>query len=424
MVIPVTHSASLRLHHIVALYIASVLGCGILILPGLSAELAGPASLISWIIIIILALPMALTMGLLSAKYPNDGGVSYFVSLAFNPLVGSLIGWFFLLSGVIGVPVLALTGSGYICAALGYPETIRILFASAIIALGLILNYFGMRVTSQVQMLVVLCTILILVWAFFGSFREVADIHFHPFFPHGWYSIGQATTLLFWSYIGWEAVTHIAEEFEDPERDVVRGTLIASAIIGILYFSTAYVIVGTHTYGPGLSDISLLYLIGMGFGKFGALFTGITALFVCIAPSIAYISAASRLSFSLAASGYAPSYMGRLSPRYYTHVGGLWFLSVCFAIILLIYSTDLVSLGMLIQLPNATFILTYIGGCAAGVILLKESRAGVIISGVSLVMTSLIFVFVSWAVVFPVTITLVWGLFLFIWKKRDRLISK
>lgn len=419
MIIPVTHSASLRLHHIVALYVASVLGCGILILPGLSAELAGPASLISWLIIIILALPMALTMGLLSAKYPNDGGVSYFVSLAFNPTIGSLIGWFFLLSGIIGVPVLALTGSGYICAALGYPETARVLLAAVIIALGLILNYFGMRITSQIQMIVVLCTILILIGAFFGSFREVAYSNFYPFIPYGWYSIGQATTLLFWSYIGWEAVTHIAEEFKDPERDVVRGTLIASAIIGALYFITAYVIVGTHTYGPGLSDISLLYLIGMAFGEFGALFTGITALFVCIAPSIAYISAASRLSFSLAASGYAPSYLGRLSPRYYTHVGGLWFLSICFALILLIYSTELISLGMLIQLPNATFILTYIGGCAAGVVLLKESRSGVIISGISLVMTSIIFLFVSWAVIFPVAIFLVWGSYFLIWKNRD-----
>ncbi|HOL41666.1 amino acid permease [Methanospirillum sp.] len=83
MVHPTTRSC-LRLHHIVALYVGSVLGCGVLILPGLAAEIAGPASLISWIGIIVLAFPMALTMGMLPARFPNDGGVSYFVTYAFN----------------------------------------------------------------------------------------------------------------------------------------------------------------------------------------------------------------------------------------------------------------------------------------------------------------------------------------------------
>ncbi len=419
MKIPLTESATLRLPHIVALYVGSVLGCGILILPGLAADLAGPGSLISWITIIILALPIALTMGLLSAQYPNDGGVSYFVSRAFNTDIGSLIGWFFLLSGIIGVPVLALTGAGYICAAFGFSECMRILIAAGIIALGIVLNYIGMRITSQVQIIVVSSTIIILIWAFLGSYQAVSIENFYPVIPNGWFSIGQATTLLFWSYIGWEAVTHIAEEFEDPKRDVVRGTLIASVIIGILYFLSAFVVVGTHTYGPGISEVSLLYVIRISFGTLGTLFIGITAFLVCIAPSIAYISAASRLSYSLAVTGYAPRYLARLSPRFYTHIGGLHFLTVCFAGILIVYGTHLFSITTLIQLPNATFILTYLGGCAAGVVLLKDSRLGVFVSVLSLVMTMVLFLFVSWAVLFPLTITACWGLYIVHRKKRD-----
>lgn len=79
----------------IALYIGSVLGSGVLIVPGLAAELAGPASLLAWGFMVLLILPMALSMGLLSAKYPNAGGVSHFVTLAYGKRAGTLVGWFF-----------------------------------------------------------------------------------------------------------------------------------------------------------------------------------------------------------------------------------------------------------------------------------------------------------------------------------------
>ncbi len=228
-------SAPLRLPQILALYIGSVLGCGILILPGLTAELAGPASLLSWAIMAILVLPMSLTMGLLSVKYPNDGGVSHFVATAFNPHTGSLIGWFFLLSVVIGVPVLALTGAGYLSAALGLSGLWRIVIAAAILGIGIIMNYIGMKMTGQIQILVVLTTIVIIVFAFVGSITDIDPTLFTPFMPHGWESVGHATTLVFWCFIGWEAISHISEEFENPQRDVKRATIIAAIIISILY---------------------------------------------------------------------------------------------------------------------------------------------------------------------------------------------
>ncbi|PWR76223.1 APC family permease [Methanospirillum stamsii] len=421
MVFRPTDRSLLRLHHIVALYIGAVLGCGILILPGLAAEIAGPASLISWGFIILLALPMALCMGMLSARFPNDGGVSYFVTLAFNEKIGSLIGWFFLVSTIIGVPVLALTGAGYIAFAFGLEESFRIGIAVAILCFGIFLNYVGMRVTSQVQITVVLATICILVGAILGSFRSVDPINFVPFIPEGWMSIGYATTLLFWSYIGWEAVTHVAEEFENPMRDVVRGTIIASIIIGLLYFLTAYVVVGTHAYGPGMSDVSLLYLIETSFGTYGSVITGITGLFVCLAPTISYIGAASRLGYSLAVTGYAPSFLARLSPKYYTQVGGLIFLSLCFFSIIGLYRTEYLPLAFLIQLPNATFILTYIGGSAAGLVLLKDSKIALLLSGISLVLTACVFCFVSWAVLFPVAIVLLWHIYCSKIKRQKKL---
>jgi amino acid efflux transporter len=60
----------------------------------------------------------------------------------------------------------------------------------------------------------------------------------------------------------------------------------------------------------------------------------------------------------------------------------------------------------LIQFPNATFILTYIGGCAAGIRLLKGSRLGVTISWISFLATAAVFPFTGWAIGYPLLITL------------------
>lgn len=401
-------TATLRLPHVVALYTGAVLGSGILILPGLAAELAGPASLVAWGLMALLVIPMALTMGLLSARYPDAGGVSSFVTKAFNPQIGSLIGWFFLLSVVVGAPVLALTGAGYVCAAAGLGDSCRILIATAILAAGLLLNYTGMKLTGQVQVAVVLTTIIVIVVTIIGSVPAIDPSNFTPFMPSGWESIGHASAVLFWCFIGWEAISHISGEFENPERDAIRGTLIAALIIGILYFLTAFVVVGTHSYGPSLTDVSLVHIIRTSFGPAGAIVASVAALFICMAPAIAYIGAASRLACSLATGRFAPCWLARRSVKYHTPLGGLLFLAGCFTVLLLAFSTRAVSLSTLIQVPSGTFILTYVGGCAAGIVLLKDSRLGVAISIISLILTSAIFLFIGWAVVYPLIITLFW----------------
>lgn len=150
----------------IALYIGAVLGSGILIVPGLAAEMAGPASLLAWGFMTLLILPLALSMGLLSAKFPNAGGVSHFVTLAFGPKAGALVGWFFLMSVPIGGPVAALTGAGYMTAAMGWGDGARIVIAAVMLAIGLITNWMGMQVAGKVQIAVVISIIAVLVFSF------------------------------------------------------------------------------------------------------------------------------------------------------------------------------------------------------------------------------------------------------------------
>lgn len=388
----------------IALYIGAVLGSGVLIVPGLAAEIAGPASMLAWGLMTLLVLPLALTMGLLSAKFPNAGGVSHFVTLAFGPQPGGLIGWFFLMAVPIGAPVAALTGAGYLTVAMGWGDSSRVILAAGMLVVGLLTNLVGMKVVGQVQIAVVLAIVAVLVLAIIGAVPHIESANFTPFMPHGWVSVGRAAALLFWCFIGWEAVSHLSEEFLDPQQAAVKGVTIAAIIVGLLYFLTALATVGTHSYHTAGSDASLVLVISKLLGPWGALVAGLTGVFICTATIIAYTGATSRLAYALARQGDVPCWMGVLSKRYGTPIGGIGFLALSFAVVLSLYGSGAISLTTLIQLPNATFILTYLGGCAAGIRLLKGNTWGVRISWLSFLSTAVIFPFVGWAVLFPLVI--------------------
>ncbi|NUU76593.1 amino acid permease [Paenibacillus xylanilyticus] len=403
----------------VALYISAVLGSGVLIVPGLAAELAGPASLLAWGGMVLLILPLALSMGLLSARYPDAGGVSHFVTLAFGPRAGVIVGWFFLMSVPIGAPVAALTGAGYMTAALGLGEGARTLLAAVMLAAGLLINIVGMQLAGRVQIAVVLAIVVVLVMAFLFAIPNMQSEHYTPFMPHGWLSIGQAGAILFWCFIGWEAVSHLSEEFTNPRKAAIQGVTIAAIIVGVLYFLTALATVGTQSYLHGGADVSLVWIVSQALGSWGGLLAGLTGIFICTATVIAYAGAASRVAYALARQGAAPQWMARLSSRFHTPIAALGFLAICFALVLVIYGSGLVSLTTLIQLPNATFILTYLGGCAAGIRLLKGSRMGVTISWISFAVTAVVFPFAGWAVLYPAVIVVLCWLVSF--KRRARI---
>ena len=162
-----------------------------------------------------------------------------------------------------------------------------------------------------------------------------------------------------------------------------------------------------------MSEASLIYVIKGTFGTYGAILAGIAALFICVAPAIAYIGAASRLAYSLAENGYAPKLLSRSSRKHRTPTGGLLFLAHYVSVVLLlIFSSRIISLSILIQIPNATFILTYLAGCASGLILLKENKFGFIVSVISLILCLIVFFFVKWTIFFPLMITLFWLTFM------------
>jgi amino acid efflux transporter len=158
----------------------------------------------------------------------------------------------------------------------------------------------------------------------------------------------------------------------------------------------------------------------MAAGPIGGVLAGIVALFTCMAAAIAYTGAASRVGLALARQGNAPRLFGRMNEKRNTPSGTLLFLLGGFAVVLTLFSTGSISLKMLIQLPNATFICTYLGGCLAGVKLLNGSKWGRSCAWISLVLTVAVYPFLGWMGLYPVLIgVLVLGFY----KKKEQVMA-
>src|SRR5205807_852015 len=148
------------------------------------------------------------------------------------------------------------------------------------------------------------------------SARErVAPAAFGPSAPFGWPAVGTAATQLFWAFVGWEAITPLAQEFRDPARDVRRASLFSVGFVAVIYLSLAAVTIGTRSYGvAGLP--SFAQMAEESFGVGAVLVVGIAGGILCFTPLNAYVAGTSRLAYALARAGDLPARLASLNDRH------------------------------------------------------------------------------------------------------------
>lgn len=391
----------------VALYVGAVLGSGVLLVPGYAAEAAGPASILVWFLMALLALPMALTLGALATRNPDAGGVSAYVRQAFGPRLAAVTGWLFLASVPIGAPVAALAAASYAQVALGLSHGPTFAIAFAIIGIALLNNLLGSNFLGRSQVIITGLIVAILAIAVGVAAPHVTGAQFQPFAPHGFVGMGQAAALMFWCFIGWEAVSHMAEEFANPQRDTTRAILIAAFVVGLLYTLVGWVTVGTGAYGGAQSNGSLALIISRYLGPIGGIVVAVVAIFIALGVCNAYLGAAARLAYSLGREGVAPAALGKLHPVRRTPGAAIGFVGALALTVLAVQAFGGADLRLLLALPNSTFIGTYLLGSAAAIKLLTGRLR--VLAWVSLILSVFVYLFLGWAALYaPVVGLLVW----------------
>lgn len=386
---------AIKLRHAVSLYVSSVLGSGVLVLPGLAAQLAGPASLIAWGILALASYPFAYTFASLSARNPESGGIFGFAKEAFGLPVAVVSGWLFAFWYITGGPAVTLIAASYL--AFAFPMEKEGIFAVAggVMALAFVINYRGIVLSSKVQVAVVVSIIGLLLAAVSVSVGSVRIANFTPFFPNGFLPIGTAAALIFWSFLGYENVSNIAEEFEDPKRDFPRSILLSVILIGGLYLSVAVVTVGTLAYQAGGSVAPFAAIFSGLLGSYGAIGTAVLAVVIIFATVNAYTAGMSRVILAVARDRGLPNWLDHIDRTTGSPTRSLILLSGLSLCMLVFYYYFDVNLQTALLIPSGSAVLVYIIGSAAGIRLLGDKGWRRLLPWISLILSVALLPFVG-----------------------------
>jgi amino acid efflux transporter len=398
---------SITLPQAVALYVGAVVGAGVLILPGIAASLAGPASIVAWIVDCSLGVPLALTFAFLARQYPDPGGVASFTKRVFGTTLGAIVGWFYLIASVAGLILVSLTAGYYVAGPLGGSRQIAFLTAATILAIASVANLRGLRVSGNLQVGLSLAVVILLALAAILSVPRWHAANWAPVAPAGVAAIGQAAVVIFFAVFGWEAIAQLATEFRDPSRDLVRATLITVVLVMVLYVGVAVATIATHTYGtPTIDRTSVSRLLADSIGAPAAIAAGVMAVVISAGTCNAFVAASSRLAFALARDG---SFVRRL-----TRVdAGIpkpairWVASSALFGVACLYVSGR-DADILLVIPSTLGLATYVIGTASGVRLLRGP--GRVMALISLLVSGVLLPFAGIALLLPLVVGLaVWG---------------
>lgn len=227
-----------------SLTITSMIGTGLFFGISIAAEIAGNASIISWLILGIITIYVGACFGELTSMYPSAGGIYAFTKHAYGKgIVSFLIGW-------TSWVVINMMNSLLIVAALDYimPAGITVL-TKLLLSIGIIalLNYFAYLGTDRIAaMLGIFAVIILAVLISFIAFgwNHINTANYSPFFSMPYITILIAIFFIVETFFGWENATFMAEETKNPEKTIPRALIWSSIFITVLGVLLAIVMLG------------------------------------------------------------------------------------------------------------------------------------------------------------------------------------
>ena len=269
----------------------------------------------------------AFSYGRLSAVYPSAGSAYTYVSRGLNPHLGSLIGWAMVLDYLV-IPIVNVVYPALTFKRL-FPAIPYAAWAVLILAAILFLNLLGIRFTARANEILLALTSIVVVAFFWTAIRYLFHlqgwgglISSQPFYNPQTFSFGAlrtATSLAALTYIGFDGVTTLAEEVENPKRTVPVATVLVCLICGLL--STLEVYLGTRVWPnyntfPNLETafIDVCQRVG-GAALFQAM--AVILIIACLGTGLAGVAGAARLLYGMGRDDVLPrKFFARLDSKH------------------------------------------------------------------------------------------------------------
>jgi APA family basic amino acid/polyamine antiporter len=373
---------NLRAIDLAALGIGSVVGTGIFVATGQGAHLAGPGVLLSFILAALTCVFCALTYSELATMFPVAGSTYSYSYVAFGEVIAWVIGWDLMLEYLVAASAVA---SGWSTTFIGLIQTAGVKLPKAVtttpLAGGIVdlpaiiitlfitwVLYVGIKESAKMNNVIVLVKIVVILLFVVLGVSHINFANLKPFLPYGIGGVGRAAAIIFFAYIGFDAVSTAAEETKNPKKDVPLGIIICLGVIIVLYVAVAIVLTGMVPFKEidvGNALPAALGRIGIHWGgalvATGAIIGMISTLLVTVYGQV-------RIFMVMARDGLLPPAFSRVHPVHKTPHLCTWITGILTAAI-----AGLFPLPMIIELCNIGTLFAFIL-VSVGVIVLRKTR--------------------------------------------------
>ncbi|HEV2620222.1 MAG TPA: amino acid permease, partial [Acidobacteriaceae bacterium] len=426
-----TLKRSLGMGNLISLGIGAIIGTGIFVLTGpVAAEHAGPGIVYSFLIAAVACVFAGLCYAEFAAMIPVAGSAYTYGYATLGEIFAWIIGWDLILEYAFGAATVCSGWSGYVLslgqdfgirlppALAGVPGSTFVYFqghweyinrvAGKLHELGIdpatlpqkhgvfnLVAFFGIMLATTILVIgikesanfnnmIVLAKLAVLcIFISLGTFtlmhhRELLAMNWHPFLPpnegtfgiFGWSGAIRGAGLIFFAYIGFDAVSTAAQEAKNPRRDMPIGILGSLAVCTVLYILVALVLTGLVNYRHLDVPDSLAVGIEATHFRWGSLLVKLGALGGLTSTMIVMLLGQSRVFFSMSKDGLLPEFFSRIHPHFRTP----WISSITVGLVVATFAS-LIPLGSLDEMTSIGTLLAFIIVCA-GVMVLRRKRPG------------------------------------------------
>lgn len=371
---------------LVLMGIGAIVGTGIFVLTGTGALTAGPALSLSFVVAAVACCFAALCYAEFASTVPVAGSIYTYSYATLGELAAWMIGWDLLLEYGLAAAAVSVGWSGYFQSLLsGFGIALPVALTAAPGALPGVTTFinlpalvimllltamlgWGVRESARLNNIMVAIKVgVVLLFIIFGA-RHVQPANWQPYMPFGYHGMLSAAALVFFAFIGFDAVTSAAEEVKKPSRDLPIGIIGSLAVCAVLYVVVSAIMTGIVPYQKFLGvdhPVSLaLQYAGenwiAGFVDLGAIL-GMTTVILVMA------FGQTRIIFAMSRDGLLPKRLSTVHPRFHTPFFATWLVGIVFGLI-----AAVIPLNILAELINIGTLAAFTMVSVAVVVLRKR----------------------------------------------------
>jgi basic amino acid/polyamine antiporter, APA family len=360
-----------------ALGIGAIIGTGIFVIIGEAIGKSGPAIVLSFVLSGVTCAFSALSYAELASTIPVSGSAYTYAYATMGELVAWIIGWDLILEYGVSVAAVAVGWGGYLQSLLnswfgwqipnslalppGEGGTVNLPAAFLVLAIAALL-IAGVRKSARTNTVMVMVKVGILCFFVIAGLTAFKSSNIHPFAPKGFNGMVDAAALIFFAYIGFDAVSTTSEETRNPSRDLPIGIIGSLAIATLLYILVAITAIGalpSAQLAGSKAPLADALTKGAGISWAGDLLS-IGALIAIASVVLTILYGQTRIMFAICRDGLFFRRFATVSPR----TGTPWLVTAVFGVLIAILAmvTPLSEIAKLVNIGTLfAFLIVNIG---------------------------------------------------------------